>query len=143
MTSADTSREIRNAATTIEVPGLGPCDFREFTWADTFAVLDILKPMGITDPDVDWTAMDGSDPAGSMDNMRRMFATATVAIRATYPEATFEAVSRMFIPSNDEDDLLLSRIYAITSTGEDTPTVSDDDDAPSKETAGNGESAEG
>jgi hypothetical protein len=138
MTLADTARTLRNSAITIEIPGLGPCEIREFSWAETFKVLDILGTMGITDPDVDWAAMGGEDTPGAMDNMRRMFATATVAIQGTHPEATFDQVARLFIPSDPADDLLLSRIYAITSTGKDTTTA----DEPSQEEAGNDGGAE-
>jgi hypothetical protein len=137
--TADTAREMRNSSITIEIPDLGPCEIKEFSWRETFAVLDVLATMGITDPDVDWAAMGGDDPAGAMTNMRRMFATATVAIQQTHPEATFDEVAAMFVPSNAEDDLLLSRIFAIASTGTDSPTA----DEPSQETSGNGDSAEG
>lgn len=136
---ADTGREMRNAAITVEVPGLGPCDFREFSWAENFKVWDILAEMGITDPDVDWEAfVSGDDPKANQNNMRRMFATATVAIQMTHPEATFEQVAALFKPFDAEDDRLLSRIYGITATGKD---VTEDDADAQPAAGGNGNGA--
>jgi len=125
-----------NAGITLEVPGIGACTFREFSWLEMFAVQDILTPMGVEGTNVEWVDLldpdTPEDPARAFRNMRRMFATATVGVRETYPDLGFDDVARCFTPDDPEHDRLLGRIYAITSTGRDM--VPEDDDG---ETAGN------
>ncbi|MCP5059559.1 MAG: hypothetical protein GY937_22880 [bacterium] len=119
----DDGREMQNAAITLEIPGLGVCDIREFTWNDILKTRRIVEAQGVDGVSIEMADGDEVERA-TLDNMVRMFATATVAIQRTLPATTFETVADLFRPRDEEAMSLLTRVIAITATGrEPSPTA--------------------
>jgi len=136
MAMHDDGQEMANSAITLEIPTLGPCEFREMSWGDLFKVRRMVQAEGVDTVEISDVADDAVDvETPAIDNLIRMIATATVAVQKTVPAATFESVADLFRPRDTEMMGLLTRIITITATGRDAPVVAEE--------SGNGQPGQG